>query len=141
VFYLTGQPISELQAGQRAPLAGQSTVSIVLSPARRAVLHQRIEARFHAMMADGFLAEVRALRARGDLDAHTPSMRAVGYRQLWAHLDGAYGLEEGVRRGIVATRRLAKRQLTWLRALPGTHWVEPTDNSAVDFIAGLVKSL
>ena len=140
VFYLAGQPISELQAGQRAPLAGQSTVSIVLSPARRAVLHQRIEARFHAMLADGFLAEVCALRARGDLDAHTPSMRAVGYRQLWAHLDGAYGLEEGVRRGIVATRRLAKRQLTWLRALPGAHWVEPTDSSAVDFIAGLVKS-
>jgi tRNA dimethylallyltransferase len=140
VFHLTGQPISELQAGQSAPLAGQRTVQIVLSPARRAVLHQRIEARFHAMMAGGFLEEVRALRARGDLDAHTPSMRAVGYRQLWAHLDGAYGLEEGVRRAIVATRRLAKRQLTWLRALPGARWVEPTDSSAVDLIAGLVKS-
>jgi tRNA dimethylallyltransferase len=140
VFYLSGQPISELQASQRAPLAGRDIVEVVLSPARRVVLHQRIEARFHAMMAAGFLDEVRALRGRGDLDAHTPSMRAVGYRQLWAHLEGAYGLDEGVRRGIVATRRLAKRQLTWLRALPGAHWVEPTDNSAVDFIAGLVKS-
>lgn len=140
VFQLTGQPISELQASQRVPLADRNVVEVVLSPARRAVLHQRIEARFHAMMAAGFLEEVRDLRARGDLDAHTPSMRAVGYRQLWAHLDGAYGLEEAVRRGIVATRRLAKRQLTWLRALPGARWVEPTDNSAVDFIAGLVKS-
>ena len=140
VFQLTGQPISELQASQRVPLADRNVVEVVLSPARRAVLHQRIEARFHAMMAAGFLEEVRDLRARGDLDAQTPSMRAVGYRQLWAHLDGAYGLEEAVRRGIVATRRLAKRQLTWLRALPGARWVEPTDNSAVDFIAGLVKS-
>lgn len=139
VFQLTGQPISELQASQRVPLADRNVVEVVLSPARRAVLHQRIEARFHAMMTAGFLEEVRDLRARGDLDAHTPSMRAVGYRQLWAHLDGAYGLEEAVRRGIVATRRLAKRQLTWLRALPGARWVEPTDNSAVDFIAGLVK--
>ena len=140
VFYLTGQRISELRSSQRVPLAGRHTLAVVLSPARRAVLHQRIEARFHAMMAAGFLEEVRALRARGDLGAHTPSMRAVGYRQLWAHLDGAYGLDEGVRRGIVATRRLAKRQLTWLRALPEAHWVEPTDNSAVDFIAGLVNS-
>jgi tRNA dimethylallyltransferase len=139
VFYLTGQPISELQSGQRPPLAGFPTVSIVLSPASRAVLHQRIEERFLAMMAAGFLEEVRALRARGDLNAQTPAMRAVGYRQLWAHLDGTYGLEEGVRRGIVATRRLAKRQLTWLRALTGAHWVEPSDDSAVDLIADLVK--
>jgi tRNA dimethylallyltransferase len=90
-------------------------------------------------MAAGLLEEVRVLHARTDLDAQTPSMRAVGYRQLWAHLDGEYGLEEGVRRGIVATRRLAKRQLTWLRALPGASWVEPPDNGAVDEIAGLVK--
>ena len=140
VFYLTGQPISTLQSSQSAPLAGRRIVRIVLSPARRALLHQRIEERFLGMMAAGFLEEVRALRERGDLDAQTPAMRAVGYRQLWAHLDGLYGLEEGVRRGIVATRRLAKRQLTWLRALPGAHWIEPADSTAVDVIAGLVKS-
>jgi tRNA dimethylallyltransferase len=139
VFYLTGQPISELQASRQAPLAELHTVKIVLTPARRAALHQRIEERFLAMMAAGLLEEVRVLHARTDLDAQTPSMRAVGYRQLWAHLDGEYGLEEGVRRGIVATRRLAKRQLTWLRALPGASWVEPPDNGAVDEIAGLVK--
>jgi tRNA dimethylallyltransferase len=140
VFYLTGQPISELQSSQRAPLAGWRTVSIVLSPARRAVLHQRIEERLLGMMAAGFLEEVRALRARGDLDARTPSMRAVGYRQLWAHLDGAYGLEEGVRRAIVATRRLAKRQLTWLRALPGAQWIEPDEEAVVDRIMGQLPS-
>jgi tRNA dimethylallyltransferase len=140
VFYLTGQPISELQSSQRAPFAGWRTVSIVLSPARRAVLHQRIEERLLGMMAAGFLEEVRALRARGDLDARTPSMRAVGYRQLWAHLDGAYGLEEGVRRAIVATRRLAKRQLTWLRALPGAQWIEPDEEAVVDRIMGQLPS-
>lgn len=139
VFYLTGQPISALQSSQRAPLGARRTVTIVLSPARRAMLHQRIEERFLAMMAAGFLEEVRALRSRGDLDAQTPSMRAVGYRQLWGHLDGAYGLEEGIRRGIVATRRLAKRQLTWLKALRGAYWLEPADETAVDQLADLVK--
>ena len=67
-------------------------------------------------------------------------MRAVGYRQLWGHLDGAYGMDEGIRRGIVATRRLAKRQLTWLRALTGTRWIEADDDTAAEQIAGLVKS-
>ena len=139
VFHLTGQPISELQSSRRAPLAEKRCISIVLSPASRALLHRRIDARFDGMMAAGFLDEVRALHSRGDLDAQTPAMRAVGYRQLWAHLDGAYGLEEGIRRGIVATRRLAKRQLTWLRAFNGARWIEPGDDAAVDTIAGLVK--
>jgi tRNA dimethylallyltransferase len=139
VFHLTGQPISGLQSNQRAPLAAQRCVSIVLCPAGRAVLHRHIEARFHGMMAAGFLDEVRALRARGDLDAQTPAMRAVGYRQLWAHLDGAYDLEEGIHRGIVATRRLAKRQLTWLRAFDGARWIEPGEEAAVETIVGLVK--
>jgi tRNA dimethylallyltransferase len=139
VFHLTGQPISELQSSRRAPLAEKRCVSIVLSPASRALLHRRIDERFHGMMAAGFLDEVRALHSRGDLDAQTPAMRAVGYRQLWAHLDGAYGLQEGIRRGIVATRRLAKRQLTWLRAVNGARWIEPGDDAAVDTIAGLVK--
>ena len=68
------------------------------------------------MMAAGFLEEVKGLRQRGDLTARHPAMRSVGYRQLWAHLDGEYGLEEAEQRGIFATRQLAKRQLTWLRA-------------------------
>lgn len=140
VFYLTGLPITELQAERRRPLDCIHTVRIVLSPTRRAVLHQRIEERFHSMMAAGFLDEVHALYRRGDLTVSTPSMRAVGYRQLWAHLDGAFELEEGIRRGIVATRRLAKRQLTWLRALPGAQWIESGDDTAVEQICGLVRS-
>lgn len=137
VFHLTGLPISALQAERRQPLAHERPLAIVLSPARRADLHQRIERRFHAMMASGFLDEVRALRSRPGLTANTPAMRAVGYRQLWAHLDGAYGLDEGIRRGIVATRRLAKRQLTWLRTLPTAHWLEPEAGGAVAQIVGL----
>ena len=77
------------------------------------------------MMAAGFLDEVKALRQRGDLTSRHPSMRSVGYRQLWAHLDGEYGLEEAERRGIFATRQLAKRQLTWLRAEKVPDWLDP----------------
>jgi tRNA dimethylallyltransferase len=71
------------------------------------------------------LAEVRALHGRGDLSARHASMRAVGYRQLWAHLDGEYDLDEAVRRAIAATRQLAKRQLTWLRAQRSAQWLDP----------------
>ena len=77
------------------------------------------------MMAAGFLSEVKGLRQRGDLTARHPSMRSVGYRQLWAHLDGEYGLEEAEQRGIFATRQLAKRQLTWLRAEKVPSWLDP----------------
>ena len=141
VFYLTGSPITRLQADRRGALLTDGALKIVMCPARRADLHQRIERRFHAMMKAGFLDEVRALRARGDLTATTPSMRAVGYRQLWAHLDGAYGLDEGVRRGIVATRRLAKRQLTWLRTVPAAHWIASADNRALDQTAELIGAV
>lgn len=140
VFHLTGVPMTALQAARRRPLEGLRVARIILCPARRAVLHQRIEARFRDMMAAGFLDEVRALRARSDLTASTPSMRAVGYRQLWAHLDGAYGLDEAIRRGIVATRRLAKRQLTWLRALPDAHWIEADADTAIEQILGRAES-
>ena len=83
-----------------------------------AVLHARIAARFDAMLARGFIDEVRRLRARGDLDLSMPSMRCVGYRQAWEYLDGATGYDEMRDKGIFATRQLCKRQLTWLRAMP-----------------------
>jgi tRNA dimethylallyltransferase len=80
-------------------------------------LHERIAQRFDAMLAAGFLDEVRALRARGDLSPALPSMRSVGYRQAWEALDQGWPLEELRERGIAATRQLAKRQLTWLRSM------------------------
>jgi tRNA dimethylallyltransferase len=89
-----------------------------LEPDDRAWLHERIARRFDAMLAAGFLDEVRALRARGDLHAQLPSMRSVGYRQAWEALAGQWPLASVRERGIAATRQLAKRQLTWLRAMP-----------------------
>ena len=132
VYELTGQPMSRLLArsAQRGfdpslPASGARTgqpllrlVLVSLEPADRAVLHARIARRFDAMLDAGLIDEVRALRARGDLHAGLPSMRCVGYRQAWEYLDGHYdrhGLRE---RAVAATRQLAKRQLTWLRALP-----------------------
>ena len=84
-------------------------------PEDRAALAQRIERRFDAMVDAGFVAEVQNLWARGDLTKELPALRAVGYRQIWGHLEGAYDWQEARRRALVATRQLAKRQLTWLR--------------------------
>jgi tRNA dimethylallyltransferase len=116
VCHATGRPISELQRATLSPLACFDVRYWMLDPPERAVLHERLARRFEAMMAGGFLDEVRRLRGRGDLTPGHSSMRAVGYRQLWAHLDGRYDLEEAGRRAIAATRQLAKRQLTWMRA-------------------------
>jgi tRNA dimethylallyltransferase len=116
VHELTGRPISELQRGQRA--GGPNVVSIALVPENRADLVQRIERRFDAMVDAGFREEVERLRARGDLAPSMPAMRAVGYRQIWAHLDGEYGWDEARSKAIIATRQYAKRQLTWLKGDP-----------------------
>jgi tRNA dimethylallyltransferase len=125
VCYLTGHRISELQRDRVSPLAPYRVRLWGLAPGNRALLHERLEVRFHHMMAAGFLDEVRSLRARGDLDAAHSSMRAVGYRQLWAHLAGGYGLDEAIRRAIAATRQLAKRQLTWMRSEAALQWLDP----------------
>jgi tRNA dimethylallyltransferase len=115
VLRATGRPISSYHGtrsgGARMPLFS-------LEPADRAWLHERIAQRFDAMLAAGFVDEVKRLRARGDLDPSLPSMRCVGYRQAWEALDGAFPMSELRDRGIFATRQLAKRQLTWLRSMP-----------------------
>ena len=114
VYRVSGQPISsfhtEKPARELPPL-------ISLEPTDRAWLHQRIETRFHQMLEDGLVDEVRTLEARGDLDADMPSMRCVGYRQTWEALVED-DLSELPERGIAATRQLAKRQITWLRGMP-----------------------
>jgi tRNA dimethylallyltransferase len=117
VMELTGRRLSELQrAADPSPFA---FAAFALVPPDRTALYASIDARVCAMMAEGFLAEVAALRARGDLSTDLPSLRAVGYRQLWAHLEGACSLEFAVAACQRATRNLAKRQLTWLRGEPG----------------------
>src|SRR5690554_7685953 len=87
-----------------------TTRYVAVAPSERHILHERIALRFQQMMEQGFLAEVEALHARGDLDVSMPSIRAVGYRQAWDYLEGRLSLEEMVERGVIATRQLAKRQ-------------------------------
>jgi tRNA dimethylallyltransferase len=126
VFEMSGEPISVLQARNRSPLAREFRIA-ALVPTDRVALHAALAKRFEQMMAAGFLDEVRRLHARGDLsDAH-PAIRAVGYRQLWAHLAGACPLDVAVTRGIAATRQLAKRQMTWLRSMPNILSFDPYD--------------
>jgi tRNA dimethylallyltransferase len=116
VYRGTGRPLSALQTAVRAPLPFGLT-SFALVPEERAALHARIAARFDAMLQQGLIEEVRALRRRFALHPGLPSMRCVGYRQVWDHLEGAYDRATLRERGIAATRQLAKRQLTWLRSL------------------------
>jgi tRNA dimethylallyltransferase len=122
IFALTGQPMSTLLALQPKPVLPFNLLPIALEPSDRSVLHARIAARFERMLAPradgGLLAEVAALRSRGDLHVGLPSMRCVGYRQAWAYLDGEIDLATLRATGIAATRQLAKRQLTWLRGMP-----------------------
>ena len=115
VFALTGEPISVLQSvATEAP--NLELFRLAMFPSDRRALHRRIEGRFLKMMKAGFLDEVERLRAMPGMSADRTAMRAVGYRQLWEYLDGQGNREEAIQRGIVATRRLAKRQLTWMRA-------------------------
>lgn len=131
VFRLTGEPISRWQ--RRAPTTPPfpaRVLPLAIAPAERATLHARIERRFDAMLAAGFLDEVRALRALPALRAHPapldlPAIRAVGYRQAWEHLDGRCDVETFRTRAIAATRQLAKRQTTWLRGRGGVTWFDP----------------
>jgi len=140
VFRISGRTLSSFHT---APRAAQAPALIALEPTSRAWLHDRIAARFEAMLARGFLDEVRALRARRDLHAGLPSMRCVGYRQAWAALDeGLAGdaLRTAVReRGIAATRQLAKRQLTWLRGMPQRVVVACDAGDAAAQVASAVK--
>jgi tRNA dimethylallyltransferase len=122
VIALTGRPMSELLGLREKPELPFDLVSFALEPSDRAVLHKRIAQRFDAMLGtrddEGLVAEVARLRARGDLSPNLPSMRCVGYRQTWDYLDGTIDRKELRELGIIATRQLAKRQITWLRAMP-----------------------
>jgi len=131
VHRLTGLPISEWQKrpSESPPFPAQ-VLALAIVPPERATLHARIATRFDAMLAAGFLDEVRALRALPELQAHPapldlPAIRAVGYRQAWEFLGGQGSAEDFRERGIAATRQLAKRQCTWLRGRSGAQWFDP----------------
>jgi len=146
VHAISGEPISAFWARQTdsaAALRDYAPIWLVVLPDDRSRLHGIIEQRFDAMLDAGLVDEVRALRARGDLSTDLPSIRAVGYRQVWEHLDGAYDAAEMRARALAATRQLARRQLTWLRNWPDGEFVEveaggrPSDALAVDLQARL----
>jgi len=122
IFAITKQPMSALMALEPKPILPFTLLPIALEPSQRSVLHERIAKRFNEMLAPGadggLLAEVAALRERGDLQPNLPSMRCVGYRQAWSYLEGDCDLATLRETGIAATRQLAKRQLTWLRSMP-----------------------
>lgn len=147
VYELTGVPLSVHHARQ-APggAAGENAfpytvMQLAIAPPDRAVLHARIEARLHDMLAQGLVEEVRALRAQPGLHAGLPAMRSVGYRQVWGYLDGDYDYDEMVRRAVVATRQLAKRQFTWLRGWPDLHWLDSDAPDLTGRALSLLESL
>ena len=123
VWEASGRPLSELQAeaGQAMPYRA---IKLVRSPVSRIDLHRRINQRFLTMLENGFTGEVERLVARGDLQPDMPSMRSVGYRQVWSWLRGECSREEMIERGQAATRQLAKRQMTWLRSEQACHWLD-----------------
>lgn len=130
VYRITGKSLTELTQTKSEALP--YTVSqFGISPKDRKQLHLSIEQRFKLMLNQGFIEEVEQLRARGDLHLDLPSMRCVGYRQVWQYLDGDYDYNTMVEKAVVATRQLAKRQLTWLRGWPELNWLESGDESNI----------
>ena len=118
IFRISGKPMAEwLAEDTTTHELSFKPILTALIPEPRAILHERINQRFVTMLNEGFLDEMRTLRARGDLHLGLPSMRCVGYRQAWEHLDGAYGYDELIEKGQAATRQLAKRQMTWIRGM------------------------
>jgi tRNA dimethylallyltransferase len=145
VFRISGQPMASFHtartgADTAASGAANDTLLISLEPLDRAWLHQRIAQRFDAMLASGFVDEVKALRARGDLHAQLPAMRCVGYRQAWEALEGEWPLSELRDKGIFATRQLAKRQITWLRSMPQRRIVACDDPTALPQVLALASA-
>ncbi|SDJ27566.1 tRNA (adenosine(37)-N6)-dimethylallyltransferase MiaA [Pseudomonas indica] len=134
VYRVSGMTMTahrQRQAAQKPALDGSgaghlpyTVAHLAIAPAQRQVLHERIAQRFRLMLEQGFVGEVETLRERSDLHAGLPSIRAVGYRQVWDYLDGRLTRDEMEERGIIATRQLAKRQFTWLRSWTNLHWLD-----------------
>ena len=139
VIEITGRPLSELQAEDAGDPMPYRVLKLVRAPRDRALLHQRIETRFMQMLEAGFEDEVRGLLARGDLSPELPSMRSVGYRQILNYLLGGSSREEMIDRAIIATRQLAKRQFTWLRADSASHWLDE-EGGAIEQAVSLVST-
>jgi len=134
VYEITGKTLTQHFKEQGQKEFPYNTVQLAIAPAERSVLHRRIEARFNQMLEQGFINEVEGLIARGDMHLDLPSMRSVGYRQALKYLMGDYTYNEMSDKAIVATRQLAKRQLTWLRSNTVVNWYESVDTGLFDKI-------
>ncbi len=138
VYLISGKTLTEHWAEQKIEPFPYKVVQFAINPKERKTLHERIEKRFGDMLSQGFIEEVKALQARGDLHADLPAIRAVGYRQVWEHLNGELTYDEMVFKGVVATRQLAKRQITWLRSWSDLHWL---DSEATNLAQSALKIL
>ena len=136
VYELTGQTLTDLWQQQQDAVLSFTPLQLNLQVSDRALLHRRIEQRFQAMLEAGFEQEVRALYQRGDLNPAMPSIRCVGYRQMWAYIEGESSHEAMVERGIITTRQLAKRQMTWLRSWRDAQRIDACD---VNIISNTLK--
>ena len=139
VYRLTNNTLTQLTQIKGARLEG-NILQLAITPKERSTLHDRIAQRYEQMIALGFEQEVMKLKSRGDLHTDLPSIRCVGYRQMWQYLDGEYDYDEMVFRGICATRQLAKRQLTWLRNWPDLHWLITDDETNLAQVLSLLKT-
>ncbi|RUR32324.1 tRNA (adenosine(37)-N6)-dimethylallyltransferase MiaA [Vreelandella andesensis] len=139
VYYVSGRPMSELWAEQQPEIFPWRVMSIALAPSDRQWLHSRIALRFKTMLAEGLIDEVAALKKRPDIHFDLPAMKSVGYRQVWEYLDSKYDENELIERGVIATRQLAKRQLTWLRSWPSLMWVDSQQPDVLDKVLKFVR--
>jgi len=139
VFEASGKPLSAWQQEARAAVQTDVRfIKIALQPATREVLHERIQERLNIMLNNDFLEEVKVLHQRPELTAKHPSMRSVGYRQIWEHLDGETSFDEAKNKALFATRQLAKRQITWLRSESDLKSFDPLEVGTIDSISAFL---
>jgi tRNA dimethylallyltransferase len=137
VFRISGKSMTELTQVKNDPIP-YNIKQFAIAPLEKTVLHQRIEQRFHLMLENGFEDEVRQLHAQADLHLNLPSMRCVGYRQMWQYIDGEMDRKEMIFRGVVATRQLAKRQMTWLKGWENLTWLESGNENNFEIIKAVL---
>lgn len=141
VYKVSGKTLTELRAEPRAGLTAFNLIKVALIPEDRSKLHQQIAKRFELMLEAGFLQEVKKLYERGDLEIDMTSIRSVGYRQAWLFITGEYDYDTFVQKGIVATRQLAKRQLTWLRKEQDVVEIDPYQTTAENRLQQVIALL
>ncbi len=138
VYKITGKSLTELTKDKGQKLEGD-VIQLAITPKNRKTLHERIELRFNLMLNQGFKEEVMQLKERNDLHENLPSIRCVGYRQMWQHLNDEYDYDEMIFKGVCATRQLAKRQLTWLRNWPNITWLHMEDESNLQQVMSIIS--